>query len=107
MPGSPATNTILPKTIPPPKTRFSSASVVMILSSSALFTLCNAIDLPRCAASSFQDAQSSFSFLSVPLTSTSSTNVFQLLQFGHLPNHLALSYPQAWQKKADLVLLMF
>ena len=35
MPGSPATNTMLPNTIPPPRTLFNSASGVTILFSSA------------------------------------------------------------------------
>jgi len=34
----------------------------------------------------------------------SSTKVFQELHEGHLPSHLADSYPQLWQKYADLVL---
>ena len=29
----------------------------------------------------------------------SSTNVFQLLQLGHFPNHFGEEWPQLWQKK--------
>ena len=45
MPGSPATNTILPGTIPPPNTLFSSASDVGNLFSSLLFISFNEIVL--------------------------------------------------------------
>ena len=37
-------------------------------------------------------------------STTSSTKVFHCLQEGHCPNHLGESYPQDWQKYADLVL---
>ena len=107
IPGSPATKTMLPKTMPPPNTRFNSESLVTILFSSALLTSLIEMVFCRCPSSTPLNAAHSFSFfLSVPFTITSSTKVFQVLQLGHLPSHFALSYPQFWQKKLDLVLLM-
>ena len=91
MPGSPATNTILPNTIPPPSTRFTSASLVMILFSSALLT--SLIEMVFNFPIPLYSFHSLFSFLSFPFTITSSTKVFQLSQPGHFPTHLALSYP--------------
>jgi hypothetical protein len=42
----------------------------------------------------------------LPLSRTSSENVFHSLHAGHFPNHLALSCPQLLQKKAVFILLI-
>ena len=92
---------MLPNTMPPPNTLFNSASVVIILFSSALLTSLIEIVF-QFSSTPLNSFHSSFFFLSVPFTITSSTKVFHLLQPGHLPIHFALSYPQFWQKKLIL-----
>src|SRR5579863_5352306 len=104
MPGSPATNTILPVTIPPPKTLFSSTSLVTIRFSSALTT--SVSDIVRISFFSVLKFLHSASASLLSLVMTSSTSVFHCSQEGHLPDHFALSYPQLLQKKAVLILLM-
>src|SRR5665213_1479041 len=104
MPGSPAIKTILPKTIPPPSTRLSSLSSVIILFSSPLVTSCKEIVFtpPLNPENSFH-SDSCFSF---PFTITSSTKVFHSLHDGHLPTHFVLSCPQLLQKNAVFLLLI-
>src|SRR5580698_6157599 len=104
IPGSPATNTILPATIPPPNTLFTSGWALMIRFSSALPPSCNdTTRLSRFSPLNFfhSDSKTLFS-----LVITSSTNVFHCSHEGHLPSHFALSYPQLLQKNAVLILLM-
>src|SRR5690606_12622162 len=98
MPGSPAINTILPNTIPPPSTRLSSASLVIILCSSLLVTSFNEVILTPLLID--ENSLHSADGLSFPFTITSSTKVFHSLHEEHLPTHLALSCPQLLQKKA-------
>src|SRR5580698_6855335 len=104
MPGSPATNTILPATIPPPNTLFNSASLVTIRFSSALTTAES--DIVRVSFFSVLKFLHSASASLLSLVITSSTKVFHWSQEGHLPDHFALSYPQLLQKKAVLILLI-
>src|SRR6201996_1345152 len=102
IPGSPATNTMLPVTIPPPSTLFNSGSPVTILFSSALMTSLNDIVLL-----SFLSLVNFFHSVSASLLSllmTSSTKVFHCSQEGHFPDHFALSYPQLLQKNAVFTL---
>jgi len=74
--------------MPPPNTRFNSASLVTILSSSVVTTLFNAIAFDVFLSSLYPFQLCS---LLLPLSKTSSIKVFHELQEGHLPNHLALS----------------
>src|ERR1700679_3735281 len=105
MPGSPATRTMLPATMPPPRTRFNSGSAVVILFSSALTTSCRGITLLSFFSLPLNFFHSVSWFL-LSLVMTSSTKVFHCSQLGHLPNHFALSYPQLLQKNAVLILLI-
>jgi len=103
MPGSPATSTIDPKTIPPPNTLFNSASALLILFSDWLLTSLIAITcVPFCCVVYSSQPDSFFS----PFSTNSSVKVFHSFQAGHFPAHFADSYPQLLQKKADLALLI-
>ncbi len=104
IPGSPATSTILPGTMPPPNTRFNSVSEVKMRSSCEVITSCSAIDLCILFSPLLSFQFSEFLF---PLSNISSVKVFHSEQAGHLPIHFALSYPQLLQKKAVFILLMF
>src|SRR5687768_16741273 len=101
MPGSPPINTNDPGTIPPPKTRFNSASCVTILvslpaSTSSIFTGLFCLCLKVSCLHSFLFASC--------FCMTSSTSEFHVPHDGHLPCHLADSWPHCWQKKDVFVL---
>src|SRR5690242_1562104 len=100
MPGSPATSIREPGTMPPPSTRLSSASWVSSRTCAPLSTSPRLTVLGCPGNSSFHFSEA------FPVVVTSSAKVFHCPHEGHLPVHLALSYPQFWQKKAVLVLLI-
>src|SRR6186713_2191072 len=93
MPGSPPTSTSEPGTIPPPNTRFNSPSGVNSLSSSLLVTSERFTIFSERLFSFFSSCQLIF-LNGTSFCTFSSTNVFHCPQLGHLPAHLADSYPQ-------------
>ena len=87
IPGSPPTSTKEPLTIPPPSTLSNSFISVVNRSSSLLsieFILTGLDEDLSIIKTSFL----------VLFWSISSTNVFHFVHSGHLPSHLAVSYPQ-------------
>ena len=118
MPGSPPSRVMLPGTIPPPSTRFSSSSIISMRGSSieemsrnfiglaSLSECCppNMVAAPPClmvmpAFFAACDPESAAILISL--------NVFHCPQLGHLPIHLALSCPQLLQTYAILSLAIF
>lgn len=118
MPGWPPKRTMLPGTIPPPRTRFSSRSGDSSRFTSPATTLSSEMGrgpLPTKAFGAFPPGGESFterqsvllsrrSFL--VFTTFSSTRVFHSLQDWHWPIHFGDSVPQARQKKVVFVFAM-
>ena len=99
MPGSPPRRMSEPGTIPPPKTRLSSLSLVSIRSSCVVSISWILSGLMVFLGSVWEGFQLFFSSFWI----TSSAMVFHSLQALHCPCHLAYGVPQFWQKKVVFI----
>ena len=113
MPGSPPSRVMLPGTIPPPSTRFSSSSIISIRGSSTAeisFRFIGLASASECCPPNMVAAPPCLMVMPALLAACDpesaamriSLKVFHCPQLGHLPIHLALSCPQLLQTYAIL-----